>query len=167
MDQTQILGLRDLVKAQLTLVVAGVKFTFWHFPYSILHQIKFGEIISMPDPLAIGVMKAFALGRRAKWKDYVDLDFIFKKYSLNQVISLAETYFGSGEFDSKLFRGQLAYHADMDYGEDVIYRPGFEQNRAEILARLLKKSLEEFLSKILLNFSGFLILFLFSFVVKH
>jgi hypothetical protein len=32
--------------------------------------------ISLPTLLSLAAMKAFALGRRAKWKDYVDLFFI-------------------------------------------------------------------------------------------
>ena len=34
----------------------------------------------MPDLLHLAAMKAYALGRRAKWKDYVDLYFILKDF---------------------------------------------------------------------------------------
>jgi len=53
-------------------------------------------------------MKAFALGRRAKWKDYVDLYFILKNhYSLSQLADRTFEIFGS-LFSEKLFRQQLS-----------------------------------------------------------
>ena len=64
-------------------------------------------------------MKAFALGRRAKWKDYVDIYFILRDhYSINQIVSEAEKIFNQ-QFSSKLFRQQLAFHKDIDYTEPV------------------------------------------------
>ena len=66
-------------------------------------------------------MKAFALGRRAKWKDYVDLFFILKDhYSIQEICREAEKNFGS-HFSGKLFREQLAFHKDIDYSEPIDY----------------------------------------------
>ena len=66
-------------------------------------------------------MKAFALNRRAKWKDYVDLYFIMKDhYSLKQIITEADNIFGSA-FNSQLFRRQLSYFDDINYTEKVEY----------------------------------------------
>ncbi len=66
-------------------------------------------------------MKAFALGRRAKWKDYVDLYFILTDHhSINAVTAKAEDLFG-GQFSGKLFREQLCFFADVDYTESIDY----------------------------------------------
>lgn len=49
-------------------------------------------------------MKAFALGRRAKWKDYVDLYFIIKDYhSIDEICTKGKEIF-EGEFNEKIFR---------------------------------------------------------------
>ncbi len=59
-------------------------------------------------------MKAFALGRRAKWRDYVDLYFILKDfYSIEEVAGEAMRIFPA-QFPEKLFRQQLAFHKDID-----------------------------------------------------
>ena len=64
-------------------------------------------------------MKAFALGRKSKWKDYVDLYFILKGYySMEQIIERATFYFPD-QISEKLFRNQLAFHKDIDFSEEV------------------------------------------------
>jgi hypothetical protein len=66
-------------------------------------------------------MKAYALGRRSKWKDYVDLYFILKDYySISQISARASEIFEQ-LFSEKLFRTQLNYFKDIDYSEQVEY----------------------------------------------
>lgn len=66
-------------------------------------------------------MKAFALGRRAKWKDYVDLYFILRdNYTIQEICREAEKIFEQ-QFSAKLFFEQLAFHKDIDYTEVVEY----------------------------------------------
>lgn len=100
---------------QLSLVADHIKITFYRYEYPIVHDVKFEDIIAMPDDLSIAAMKAFALGRRVKWKDYVDLYFVFKHHSIQAVIDRAHEYYGEGEFSDKLFRGQLDFHQDINY----------------------------------------------------
>lgn len=69
----------------MTGVISGVKCTFFSFPFEIHATTDYNGIIKIPDLLTLSAMKAYALGRRAKWKDYVDLYFIIKDY-----FSLAE-----------------------------------------------------------------------------
>lgn len=126
---------------QLTLVVDQIKMTFYLYEYPVTHDKKFEDFITMPDDLSIAAMKAFALGRRAKWKDYVDLFFVFKRYSLQEVIDRAHGFYGSGEFNDKLFRGQLDFHKDINYVEPVDWIPGFETSQEEILSSLSQISL--------------------------
>ncbi len=52
---------------QMHIVINSVKITFFLFPYKIIHSI--------PPLLDLAAMKTYALGGRAKWKDYVDLYF--------------------------------------------------------------------------------------------
>lgn len=93
----------------------------------------------MPDILTLAAMKAHALGQRAKWKDYVDLYFVMKKYhGLDEVVKRAKRLFAS-EFNEKIFRVQLAYFKDIDYTEKIIYLRGFETKD-----EVIKKGLIEF-----------------------
>lgn len=104
---------------QLHLIINGIKITFLSFPYSIDHPIGVESYIKIPTLLTLSSMKAFALGRRAKWKDYVDLYFILRDcYNIKQIREEAEKNFGE-LFSEKLFREQLAFHKDIDYSEPV------------------------------------------------
>jgi len=61
------------------------------------------------------------LGRRSKWKDYVDLYFLLKDYlSWNDMLSTAKKLFRGG-FNERLFREQLCYFDDVDRSETVEY----------------------------------------------
>ena len=116
------------------------KVTFFHYPFLIKRGEMFEQIIHLPDLITLGAMKAFALGRRAKWKDYVDLYSIFQKYSFQELINKTNSIF-KAEFNEKLFRTQLGYFDDVDYTEQVEYMPGFEKNDEDIKSFLEKISL--------------------------
>jgi len=119
-----------------------VKITFYNYPYPVKHDKMVERYISMPSLLTLSAMKAFALGRRAKWKDYVDLFFIIKdNYSINDISTEANHIFGD-LFSEKLFREQMAFHEDIDYSEPVEYLPGFEVSEKEIKDFLINMSLE-------------------------
>lgn len=127
---------------ELTLLIRGVKFTFFRFPYIVGYPEKIDNIINMPDLLILAAMKAFALGMRAKWKDYVDSYFIIKNYySINEIAKRGKEIFGN-EFNEKIFRGQLAYFKDIDYGEEVEFLPGFSVSDKKVKKELIKFSLE-------------------------
>lgn len=128
---------------ELSVVVDGVKITFLKYPFEIKFTQKFGEIISTPDIVTLAAMKAFSLGRRAKWKDYVDLYFVFKRVAFKEVIEKAESLFG-GEFNEKLFREQLCYFEDIDYTETIDYLPGLKVEDRVIKEELKKIALQKF-----------------------
>jgi hypothetical protein len=106
---------------QLHLQVHNIKVTFFHFPYPVMHPVKVDSYITVPTLLSLAAMKAFALGRRAKWKDYVDLFFILKHhYSIKEICRESEIIFSS-QFSGKLFREQLSFHKDIDHSEPIDY----------------------------------------------
>ena len=127
---------------QMHFLINEVKITFFYYPYPVKHNEMVKRYISMPTLLTLSAMKAFALGRRAKWKDYVDLYFIIKKYySIKDISTEAVLIFGN-LFSEKLFREQMAFHDDIDYSEPVEYLPGSEVPEREIKEFLINKSLE-------------------------
>ena len=110
---------------EFTFLLNGVKITFFHYPFEIDYEINFDRILRMPSLLTLAAMKAYALGMRAKWKDYVDLYFIMKDFhSLSEIIQQAEKIFGD-EFNEKIFRTQLSYFKDINYSEEITYKNGF------------------------------------------
>ena len=130
------------VNEQLNINVLNVKMTFFEYPYAVEHPVDYNRYIYIPDLLSLAAMKAFALGKRSKWKDYVDLFFLLKDHlSIKQIEQKAQSIYGQ-EFSEKLFRAQLAYHADIDYTEEVCFFPGFEVNPEEIKQYLIDISIK-------------------------
>lgn len=93
---------------QLNILINNIKVTFFHYEYPVIDPlIRYGAI-----PLAsireIAAMKAFAVGKRLAYKDYVDWYFLLKgKYvELNDIISFCQKKFGN-DFNDRLFLGQL------------------------------------------------------------
>jgi hypothetical protein len=127
---------------QYTFFIGNVQFTFFQYPYKLLFSKKFEDYLKLPDLLTLAAMKAFALGRRNKWKDYVDLYFIIKDhFSVSGIAKKAIELF-AGEFNERIFRNQLAYFDDINYAEQVEYLPGFEVPDEIIKQKLIDFSLE-------------------------
>ncbi len=90
---------------QLHYLINNVKLTFFSFPFP--HTVNFEKYVSVPDLKTLAAMKAFALGRRSKWKDYVDLYFLIKQhFTLEEISREAENIF-KDQFSEKLFRQQI------------------------------------------------------------
>ena len=105
---------------QIHFIISDVKVTFMQFPFQ-LKSANHIHGLSMPALLSLAAMKAYALGARAKWKDYVDLYFIMKDhYSIKAIIKKADELFGSS-FNGRFFRQQLSYFDDINYTEKVEY----------------------------------------------
>lgn len=105
---------------ELTMIIDGAKITFLEYPFSITPSVDFEDIIKMPDLLTLAAMKSYSLGRRSKWKDYVDLYFILKDYTLKEISEKASEIFRGG-FNERLFREQLCYFEDIDSSEGIEY----------------------------------------------
>lgn len=102
---------------QYTAIVDQVKITFLNYPYLLNPSVNYKNIL-MPDLLTLASTKAFTIGRRPKWKDYVDLYFLIRKFGIKRIIERAEEVF-QGMFNDKLFREQLLFFEDIDFTEEV------------------------------------------------
>lgn len=129
------------VEEQLNISINNVKVTFFEYPFQIDSNHTFEKIIKLPDLLSLAAMKAYALGRRSKWKDYIDLYYILKDhYSVKDVVNKSESIFGQ-LFSEKLFRAQLSYFEDIDYSEPVDFLLD-QPSESEIKAFLIEKAID-------------------------
>lgn len=126
------------VTEQMNLIVNEVKVTFFQYPFPINPTEKFESYFKLPSLLQLAAMKAYALGRRSKWKDYVDLFFLLKEhFSIEEISQCATGIFGE-LYSEKMFRAQMCYFEDVDYTEEVDYLipnpPPDEEIRAGLTA---------------------------------
>lgn len=101
-------------KTQLNVLVDGVTVTFFSYPFPVFGRRLKWQGVKMLPVSTIAVMKAYALGRRATYKDYIDLYFILKekRASLPSIIHGAERIYGD-EFGARLFLEQIVYLKDV------------------------------------------------------
>ena len=104
-------------------------------PYLIWYVKDFG--------LVGGTAISFHLGHRRS----IDFDFFTADFLENQTILRKISKFQKidkiigKEFNEKLFRTQLAYFADVNYSEEIIFMSGFEVNDEKIKQELIEFSL--------------------------
>lgn len=84
---------------------------YWYTPVRPLLPTPSLALASIEDIIAD---KAHTLGRRALWRDYVDLFVVMKHHDINiaQIIALATKKFG-GEFVKEQFLEQMSYFDDV------------------------------------------------------
>lgn len=107
---------------ELTLLIQGVKHTFLHYPFPVVLPFEKNSIdlLSAKEILAT---KAYTIGRRGAFKDYIDLyaGINFGISSFQEIINLAlEKY--DDAFNDRLFLEQTVYLDDIT--EDTIIMIG-------------------------------------------
>ena len=91
-----------------------VTVTFVYYPYPLLKKPLITHSLPLFHLDDLAANKAYTIGRRGKWRDYVDLFFLLKEkyYSLTEIINFSGKKF-LGEFNDKLFLEQLTYFNDL------------------------------------------------------
>ncbi len=130
------------VAEQMNLIVNDVKVTFFQYPFPIQATTTFENTFRLPSLIQLAAMKAYALGRRSKWKDYVDLYFLLTtKFTINEISNVASSIFGE-LYSEKMFRSQLCFFDDIDYSESVDYLITNPPHENEIKQKLIEIATE-------------------------
>lgn len=111
---SQIEPLIDTDDELSILVDKKVKVSFIYFPFPALYPPIKSETLTLFHFKDLASNKAYAIGRRPVYRDYVDLYFLLhqKSISLSLVIKEAQKRF-AGNFNVKLFLAQLTYFEDL------------------------------------------------------
>jgi len=106
---------------ELTIFVDDVKLTFLKYPFSVIFDYIKCQSIKLFNIKEIAASKAYTIGRRGSYKDYIDLYYIlFENHSdLNEIIEISEKKY-KDEFNSRLFLEQLIYLDDIT-DEEIIF----------------------------------------------
>lgn len=126
---------------QLTVETEGVGVTYMHYPFPVLLPFVEYEGARLLCSKEIAATKAYTLGRRATFKDYVDLYFLFKESisTLGETLELAKKKYGDA-FDARLFLEQLVYLEDVP-PMDITFLRGFV--RREEMERFFAQEIQK------------------------
>ena len=100
---------------ELTVLVDDVKITLLKYPFPTFDPFMIYEQVPLLSVREIAATKAYTIGRRGAYKDYIDLYFILSEQhaTLIDIIDVAEKKFGF-EFNSRLFLEQIVFLDDVE-----------------------------------------------------
>ena len=123
----------------------NIEVTFVYSPYKSLKKPMLTDSMSLFHLDDLAANKAYTIGRRGVWRDYVDLFFFLKweLYSIDKINALAREKF-KGEFNEKLFLEQLVYFDDLIIVPIDFIKESYQEKE---IKEFLEKQVEEYIQK--------------------
>lgn len=108
-------------KDELTVIIGSTKITFLYYPFPKILPLKTNNKIQILSVKEILATKAYSIGRRGVYKDYVDLYIGLKEnlITLQEIINIAKNKYQI-VFNDRLFLEQLLYLDDIEETEIVM-----------------------------------------------
>ena len=127
---------------QINILIDGIKTTFFQYPYKPVLPFVEYKTVPLASVQEIAAMKAFAIGKRLSYKDYIDWYFLLREGHINlkEIITIANEKYG-GDFNDRLFLEQLASLSDIQTAEIDFLRDPIE-----------RRTLEDFLNQTVRDF---------------
>jgi len=95
-------------------VLDGVKISFFHYNYDQLFPlVNYGEVF-LADERDIAAMKIDTVSSRGSKKDFIDIYFLLKRYSLAQLIAFFENKFKNIKYNKLHILKSLIYFSDAE-----------------------------------------------------
>lgn len=125
----------------------SIKVTFLWYYFKTLHLTIPTDSLSLASTDDIALDKAITIGRRAVWRDYVDVFYLLKNryIDLEKIVKLSGEKF-KGEFVSTQFLEQLRYFDDVKIVPIEFIEKKYSDDE---IKSYLQQSVEDFLKKTL------------------
>ena len=100
---------------ELTIFLNDTKITFLYYPFTLIKPKFDIEGLQVANLKELAAMKAYTIGRRADYKDYIDIYYLLagKYILLQEVIEIAKKKYRD-DFNDRLFLEQLIYLDDIN-----------------------------------------------------
>lgn len=130
------------------LTKTGVKMTFFCYPYDMTPYFVSTKPITLLSIGGVAVSKAFAVGQRNRWRDYLDLYAILSRTdtTLSWIINNAKKTY-KNYFNEKLFLGQLLYTKDIRPEDKRVTQLIDESVTIRKLVNFFKSRIKEYLNE--------------------
>ena len=108
-------------KDELTIIIENTKITFLFYPFAKILPLETDDLIQILSAKETLATKAYSVGRRGAYKDYVDLYIGLNENitSLQEIISIAKEKYNDA-FNDRLFLEQLLYLDDIEEMEIIM-----------------------------------------------
>ncbi|MCF7833863.1 MAG: nucleotidyl transferase AbiEii/AbiGii toxin family protein [Candidatus Pacebacteria bacterium] len=99
----------------------GVKISFFKTPVNLLFEKKDFEGLKIADERDISAMKILAISNRGSKKDFVDLYFLLKRYSIQDILNFFKEKYASYGYNLMYILKSLVYFNDAEDDVEPIY----------------------------------------------
>lgn len=106
-------------KRILVLLLNNIKVDFVRHPYSLLEPVRLIDKLRLAGLKEIGAMKLHAIAGRGRKRDFIDLFFLLKVYSLRELLSAYRAKFFDG--NELMVLRSLNYFDDAEADPDILY----------------------------------------------
>ncbi|HRZ95624.1 MAG TPA: nucleotidyl transferase AbiEii/AbiGii toxin family protein [Candidatus Moranbacteria bacterium] len=124
--------------------IDNVKVSFLHYPYGRLFPLVAFEGINLADERDIAAMKIDAISSRGSKKDFIDLFFLLKKYSLEELLGFFEKKFKDIRYNKLHILKSLAY---FEAAKDEPMPKMIENAGWEEIQKKISEKINEFLRR--------------------
>jgi len=119
------LGISPIVQQEeegtLTIIVSGVKVSFFHYPYPFRGKMAVFNGIQIANVIDIASMKTMAISQRGAKRDFVDLYFILQEIPFHRIAENMVMRFGRDRINPVHIGKSLVYFNDADVDPEPSY----------------------------------------------
>jgi len=108
-----------------------VKISFFHYSYEQSYVLVKFEDIFLASEQDIAAMKLDTISARGSKKDFVDIYFLLKKYSLNQLVEFFENKYKNIQYNKLHILKSLVYFDDANGDPDPLMLVDFDWNETK------------------------------------
>jgi len=108
-----------------------VKISFFHYSYEQSYALVKFEDIFLASEQDIAAMKLDTISARGSKKDFVDIYFLLKKYSLNQLVEFFENKYKNIQYNKLHILKSLVYFDDANGDPDPLMLVDFGWNETK------------------------------------
>lgn len=139
-ENHKLLKIQEEPNTLTVLIDESIKISFFTYKYKLIDETISDENLTYAGVADIGCMKLSAITGRASNKDYIDLYFILKLFSLSDLLD--KTHKKYPELDRNLILKSLVYFEDVT-DEKIIFK-----NNNDIAFEKVKKRLKNEVKKL-------------------
>jgi len=109
-----------------------VKISFFHYGYAQSFDLVPYEAIFLADERDIAAMKVDTISARGSKKDFVDIYFLLRKYSLAELIGFFEEKYKNIRYNKLHILKSLVYFDDADGNPDPVMLVDFDWEKIKV-----------------------------------
>jgi len=111
----------QLAPGTLSVVIEGVKVSFFHYPYPFVDAPQPYEGLAVASTLDVAAMKLVAIAQRSARRDFVDLYVVLQQTPFRTVAARAVRRYGAGFIEPVVIGKGLIWFEDADGEPDPRY----------------------------------------------